>query len=226
MTFFHFGNCIALAYGPYFLTYKYSGMPEYGAFWKCVQVGGMYMMTQLCKMLLLATFFPMSETDNPIEHTSLMNEFVKASVDFGDIIGLSMVMNRVPGSGHIKVLITGFGKCTFSRMPFRIKARGASFSGKSVKITVFTAMATAKNINMLPIMLWLIRSRSNGLLKISSGQRPLKMYYGLWPQCYIGVLSDEPSGLAVLATTATPTLCTALIGTHIFITHNTLTRAH
>lgn len=30
---------------------------EYGAFWKCIQAGGIYIFTQLCKMLVLATFF-------------------------------------------------------------------------------------------------------------------------------------------------------------------------
>lgn len=35
---------------------------EYGAFWKCIQAGGLYIFTQLTKMLLLATFFPDSES--------------------------------------------------------------------------------------------------------------------------------------------------------------------
>lgn len=41
---------------------------EYGAFWKCVQAGGIYVFTQLCKMLVLATFFPTSDTNS---HDSL-----------------------------------------------------------------------------------------------------------------------------------------------------------
>lgn len=36
---------------------------EYGAFWKCVQAGGIYMFTQLVKMLILATFFPDNVSD-------------------------------------------------------------------------------------------------------------------------------------------------------------------
>lgn len=36
---------------------------EYGAFWKCIQAGGVYMFTQLVKMLILATFFPDQEPD-------------------------------------------------------------------------------------------------------------------------------------------------------------------
>ena len=40
---------------------------EYGAFWKCVTAGVIYMITQLAKMLFLATFFPVSadEEDDP-----------------------------------------------------------------------------------------------------------------------------------------------------------------
>ena len=34
MTLYHFANCLGLAYTPYYLTYKYSGLAEYGAFWK------------------------------------------------------------------------------------------------------------------------------------------------------------------------------------------------
>ena len=33
---------------------------EYGAFWKCVTAGFIYMFTQLAKMLFLATFFPVA----------------------------------------------------------------------------------------------------------------------------------------------------------------------
>jgi len=230
MTFFHFGNCIALAYGPYFLTYKYSGMPEYGAFWKCVQVGGMYMMTQLCKMLLLATFFPMS--DGPIETTSLMTEFVKTSVDFGDIIGLSMVMNRVPGSGHIKVLITGLGWAAADLLltrllPLWVGARGLEFDWRYIQMSLDANVSLVHHLSMaLLVWLW---SRSD----LNVAVRPLvavlicgAVYREMLPHLLRSALSYEPSGLAVLATTATPTLCTALIGTHIFITHNTFTRAH
>ncbi|XP_015769020.1 PREDICTED: transmembrane protein 147-like [Acropora digitifera] len=61
MTLFHFGNCIALAYFPYFIVYKCSGLSEYSAFWRCVKAGATYLVTQLCKMLVLATFFPTSD---------------------------------------------------------------------------------------------------------------------------------------------------------------------
>lgn len=34
MTLYHFANCLALAYTPYYLTYRFTGLAEYGAFWK------------------------------------------------------------------------------------------------------------------------------------------------------------------------------------------------
>ena len=39
MTFFHFGNCVALAFVPYLITYKFSGLSEYSTFYKCVYAG-------------------------------------------------------------------------------------------------------------------------------------------------------------------------------------------
>lgn len=48
-----------MVYFNFFVWYR----SEYGAFWKCIQAGGIYVFTQLCKMLVLATFFPDSATN-------------------------------------------------------------------------------------------------------------------------------------------------------------------
>ena len=53
----------------YLGSYLYSNVSivfraEYGAFWKCVTAGLVYMITQLMKMLFLATFFPTSDDDD------------------------------------------------------------------------------------------------------------------------------------------------------------------
>jgi len=130
MTFYHLANCLALAYGPYVLTYKYFELSEYGAFWKCVQAGGIYFLTELCKMLILATFFPadMSSAGS----ISVLYEFLKCTVDLADLIGLSIVMRKVSASGVTKVLIAGLGWSTghflLSRaLPLWVGARGLQF---------------------------------------------------------------------------------------------------
>lgn len=45
-------------------NYSFSNSAEYGVFWKCIQAGAMYLFTQLCKMLALATFFPATDIAN------------------------------------------------------------------------------------------------------------------------------------------------------------------
>lgn len=55
---------------------------EYGAFWKCIQAGMVYMFTQLAKMLVLATFFPDSTFESGI-----------------DLIGVSW------GTQHVQIII-------------------------------------------------------------------------------------------------------------------------
>ncbi|KAJ8986064.1 hypothetical protein NQ317_003358 [Molorchus minor] len=129
MTLYHFGNCVALIYVPYYLTYKHSGLSEYGAFWKCIQAGLIYMFTQLAKMLVLATFFPDNVSDFG---NDLIGEFLKSTVDLADLVGLYFVLSGIPGKGHSKVLTAGIGWATAEVILSRalllwVGARGAEF---------------------------------------------------------------------------------------------------
>lgn len=111
MTFYHFGNCMALSYLPFYFTYKYSGMSDYGGFWKCFSVGGIYLLTQLIKMLMLATFAPMTEYENEPESTEFepFQEFLHATIDVADLVGLYLAMQRVSGKPLLKILVAGLG---------------------------------------------------------------------------------------------------------------------
>ncbi|KAL1509189.1 hypothetical protein ABEB36_003964 [Hypothenemus hampei] len=129
MTLYHFGNCVALVYVPYYLAYKQSGLSEYGAFWKCVQAGLIYMITQLAKMTILATFFPDNMSDLG---TDFIGEFLKYTVDIADLVGLYLVLSSIPGKGHCKVLTAGIGWATAEVILSRVLllwvgARGAEF---------------------------------------------------------------------------------------------------
>ena len=53
---------------------------EYGAFWKCVTAGFIYMFTQLAKMLFLATFFPVVEDEDEDLNAEVPFEFVTVSL--------------------------------------------------------------------------------------------------------------------------------------------------
>ena len=167
MTFYHFGNCLALAYVPYYLTYKYSGLSEYGAFWKCVTAGVLYMVTQLVKMLFLATFFPMSTSelddgfydDDAEVPFVFFTEFLKVTVDLADLFGLHLVMQRVAGKGQTKVLVAGLG-WSFAELVLTrvialwVGARGVEFDWKFIQKS-FDANISLVHFLTLSCLVWL-----------------------------------------------------------------------
>lgn len=162
MTLFHFGNCVALAYVPYYIVYKCSGLAEYSAFWKCVQAGGAYLFTQLCKMLILATFFPATEVTSG--GLDVMGELMKSTVDLADLVGIHFVMSKIAGKGQLKFMVAGLGWATAELLmtrclPLWLGARGVEFDWKYIQ------MSFESNINLLhhiitAMLVWL-RSRSD-----------------------------------------------------------------
>jgi len=150
MTFFHFGNCVALAYVPYVIIYRCSGLAEYSAFWKCVQAGAAYLFTQLCKMLLLATFFP--ETEFATAGTfDVVGELLKCTVDFADLVGLYLVMSRVSGKGQLKFMVAGMGWATAELvatrfLPLWVGARGVEFDWKYVQMSFDSNISLLQHI--------------------------------------------------------------------------------
>ncbi|RVE50760.1 hypothetical protein evm_004670 [Chilo suppressalis] len=138
MTLYHFGNCLALVYAPYHMAYKFSGVNEYASFSKCVYAGGLYIFTQLCKMLLLATFFPDSDNVNTTGEYNVILEILKATVDFADLVGLYFALNSVPGKGHAKILTAAIGWASAEAVvtlcvPLWVGARGSEFSWRYVR---------------------------------------------------------------------------------------------
>ncbi|XP_037870372.1 BOS complex subunit TMEM147 [Bombyx mori] len=138
MTLYHFGNCLALIYAPYHMAYKYSGISEYASFSKCVYAGGLYIFTQLCKMLLLATFFPDSDS-SPVEgEYNVILEILKSTVDFADLLGIYFALNSVPGKGHAKILTSAIGWASAELVVTRtvllwVGARGSEFDWRYVR---------------------------------------------------------------------------------------------
>ncbi|XP_072836457.2 BOS complex subunit TMEM147 isoform X2 [Pogona vitticeps] len=133
MTLFHFGNCFALAYFPYFITYKCSGLSEYNAFWRCVQAGATYLFVQLCK------------------------EFMKATVDLADLVGLHLVMSRNAGKGEYKIMVAAMGWATaeliMSRcIPLWVGARGIEFDWKYIQMSIDSNISLVHYIAMAALV--------------------------------------------------------------------------
>jgi len=177
MTFYHFGNCFALAYIPYYMAYKYSGLSEYGAFWKCIQSGFIYAFTQLCKMLVLATFFPVPSSGHeslgppdaapphlhllPVQdaRSRITLEFLKDSMDLVDLLGMYLALSRIPGRGHSKVLTAGIGWGTAELILTRVfaiwvGAKGIEFNWRYIQMALDANISLVHNV-AIAALVWL-----------------------------------------------------------------------
>jgi len=149
MTFFHFGNCVALAYVPYLITYKFSSLSEYSTFYKCVYAGCAYLFTQLVKMMILATFFPASEL--PVGLLDIKGEFLKITVDIVDLVGLHLVMSRTSGKAEVKFLVAGVGWATAELImtrfiPLWVGARGIEFDWKYIQMSLDSNLSLMQSV--------------------------------------------------------------------------------
>ncbi|XP_065510745.1 BOS complex subunit TMEM147-like isoform X1 [Caloenas nicobarica] len=149
MTLFHFGNCFALAYFPYFITYKCSGLSEYSAFWRCVQAGATYVLVQLGKMLVLATFFPTWE--GPSGGFDLLGEFLRASLEVLDLLGLQGALWRGPGRGQLRILVAALGWAsaellTSRCVPLWVGARGVEFDWRHLQMGLESNISLARHL--------------------------------------------------------------------------------
>ncbi|XP_054162654.1 BOS complex subunit TMEM147-like [Oppia nitens] len=54
MTFYHFINCLLLTFAPPIMLYKFSSLSEYGTIWRTGMGVLAYVVTQVCKLLIIA----------------------------------------------------------------------------------------------------------------------------------------------------------------------------
>ncbi|XP_037042835.1 transmembrane protein 147 [Bradysia coprophila] len=220
MTLYHFGNCVALVYVPYYLTYKYSGLSEYGAFWKCIQAGGFYVFTQLTKMLLLATFSPDSESLPTAANFNILAEFLRSSVDIFDLLGIAFVLSRIPGKGHSKLISAGLGWAAAEVILSRglilwVGARGAEFSWMYIQKCLESNISLIQHLTTATL-LWLF-SRHD----LTKSFKPVvtmlliaTAYKALWLDGVLRILSTGP--WLSLAIKALATSCMGVLSLHIY----------
>ncbi|XP_057325896.1 BOS complex subunit TMEM147 [Microplitis mediator] len=219
MTLYHFGNCLALVYVPYYLAYKYSGLSEYGAFWKCIQAGGIYIFTQLVKMLALATFFPTADNVSQ-EGFDLFGEFLKYSIDLADLVGILIVLKGIPGKGHAKVLTAGIGWAGAEVLLTRflllwVGARGAEFDWKYIQKSLESNISLIQHISTATLVwLWSRHDLKKSLVPLVISMLLLTVYRPLILDLLTSLLLAGPwSSLLIKAVT---TLFMGAVTLHIY----------
>jgi len=136
-----------------------------------------YIATQLCKIILLATILPYSES----EQTSFdfIQEVFKAVVGFGDVLGVSLIMNYIRlNISDVKILAVGLGwaageSIVMRLAPLWIGARGNEFDWN------YIFMAVESNISLIlciafVALVWLwsrknLNTKTNKVLPIIVG---------------------------------------------------------
>jgi len=206
MTFYHFGNCLALSYIPYYLTYKYTGLSEYGAFWRCIQAGTIYTFTQLVKMLILATFFPVPLQDDmgmisdtpQLFKSSFGLEFLKSSIDMVDLVGLYFALSRIPGRGHAKILSAALGwgaaELIFTRfLTLWFGAKGVEFNWKYIQLSLDSNVVMAQHIATTTLVwLWSRHDLKTTFVPLVSAMIVVGAYKGLFIDSVTAMCGLDP----------------------------------
>ncbi|VDM96823.1 unnamed protein product [Thelazia callipaeda] len=223
MTFFHFVNCVVLSYAPYFIAYRYSGLSEYCSIWKCTYAVLAYLLTQLGKMLVLATFFPTSDFDG----FDMIPEVMKASADIFDVMGLhTVIVYLMAGKSEVRFLTVGLGWAFAHSVATRlvglwVGARATSFHWKYIQ------MALDSNIDLvfyiaMAALVWLFTRNDlrSGMRRVVVLLITLCVFHEFIEQAcaiYLGFRSWTLLGLKAALTTGLATgtlLAYASLGSH------------
>ncbi|KYR00319.1 hypothetical protein DLAC_03062 [Tieghemostelium lacteum] len=151
MTFVHFVSCLGLTFGPYYLIYKTKlnesrsiSMLMYGVF------GNIF--TQLCKMIILATFFTSYDTSI----FNVFQEVIKGMSVLIDLVSIYMILKFVYGSKDAKVLGVGLGWSFASTAMMRLAqlwmgALGQEFSWQYTLDSVESNFKILQDLSMVAL---------------------------------------------------------------------------
>merc|ERR1719511_529630 len=176
-------------------------------------------------MLFLATFFPMSDMEEEDdEHKfDFLHDFLRATVDIADLIGIYIVMSRVAGRGSVKVLVAGLGwgfaELVLTRLVFLwVGARGVEFDWKYIQKS-FDANISLLHFISLASLVWMWTKRNSSHGPGVTGV--LSLVLGL--ACYKGLLVSGAASFMQLGSWATllqdavVSICLGLVSLQLYL---------
>ena len=105
MTFYHFLNCALLAYGPMYVSYYGLGLAEERQWFVCFRAGFLYLFSQIVKMILIATFIPISSSDSFHAITEVKRVFISLI----DVAVVGFMLYSTKGNRKIRDLAVAIG---------------------------------------------------------------------------------------------------------------------
>merc|ERR1719495_365019 len=176
-------------------------------------------------MLFLASFFPMGDIEQEeTEHKfDLVQDFLRATVDLADLVGIYLVMQRVSGKGQVKVLVAGLGwafaELVLTRLVFLwVGARGVEFDWRYIQKALDANISLVHFIT-LACLVWVWTRKESAQSAGLTGV--LSLVLGV--ACYKGLLVSCASHYLQLGTWTTliqdgvATFCLGLVSLQIYI---------
>lgn len=172
MTMFHFLNCAILTYGPHAVYYSATPLSEYDTIGTSVKAMIVYLLTTLLKLIFLATFLKVSETDNFDPH----QEFMKTLIGFIDVAGiyfaLTQLTHRNISQTH-KFQAVGLGwafadSVLYRLAPLWIGARGLEFTWEYIfqGLEANANLVLNLSLSALVSLMWLRKSKPKSVIPI------------------------------------------------------------
>uniref|UniRef100_A0A1J3D227 BOS complex subunit TMEM147 n=1 Tax=Noccaea caerulescens TaxID=107243 RepID=A0A1J3D227_NOCCA len=172
MTLFHFFNCAILTFGPHAVYYSATPLSEYDTLGTSVKAAVVYLATALVKLVCLATFLQVSETEvfDPYQ------EALKAMIGFIDVAGLYFALAQLTHrniSQNHKFQAVGLGwafaDSVLHRLaPLWVGARGLEFTWDYVLqgLEANANLVFTISLAALGSLMWLRKNKPKTLIPI------------------------------------------------------------
>lgn len=172
MTVFHFFNCAILTFGPHAVYYSATPLSEYDTLGTSIKAAVVYLATALVKLICLATFLKVSESDSFDPY----QEFLKALIGFIDVAGLYFALTQLTHrniSQNHKFQAVGLGwafaDSVLHRLaPLWVGARGLEFTWEYILQGLEANANLVLSISLagLGSLMWLRKNKPKTLIPI------------------------------------------------------------
>ncbi|KAL3351585.1 hypothetical protein AABB24_019921, partial [Solanum stoloniferum] len=174
MTVFHFFNCAILTFGPHAVYYSATPLSEYDTLWTSIKAAVVYLFTALVKLVCLATFLNVSESES--DNFDPYQELLKALFGFIEVAGLYFALTQLTHrniSQNHKFQAVGLGwafadSVLHRLVPLWFGARGLEFTWDYILqgLEANANLVFSISLAALGSLMWLRKNKPKTLIPI------------------------------------------------------------
>mmetsp|Transcript_14723 Transcript_14723/g.16912 ORF Transcript_14723/g.16912 Transcript_14723/m.16912 type:complete len:232 (-) Transcript_14723:120-815(-) len=163
MSYSHLINCIMLSFGPYFVCYRAKNMSDFNAFRVCLAAAVAYLLTTVCKMILLATVLSTEHDSHTFDLVSETNKNFFNLIDCVGIFALLQYRFSFMDKPNVRAwaITIGWGLCESictNFFYFILHATGEEFSWKYISKALVCNLEILETYCVVVLLLYVARS--------------------------------------------------------------------